>query len=131
MAFDPQDPGHPQQYEIARLLAMLQADTSAAIEALASALSPSSHPTHDAHYLFCLSQMPGPREKVREKIAKGFLGVDRKLEERELLTDRNWSVNLRDALKAQLGFDPETSTSMARAEKISPTSVYVLGLLPG
>ena len=131
MAFDPQDPGHPQQYEIARLLAMLQADTSAAIEALASALSPSSHPTHDAHYLFCLSQMPGPREKVREKIAKGFLGIDRKLEERELLTDRNWSVNLRDALKAQLGFDPETSTSMARAEKISPTSVYLLGLLPG
>jgi hypothetical protein len=74
--------------------------------------------------------MPGPREKVREKIAKGFLGIDRKLEERELLTDRNWSVNLRDALKAQLGFDPETSTSMARAEKISPTSVYLLGLLP-
>lgn len=130
MAFDPQNPGHPQQYEIARLLAMLKADTSAAIERLASALSPSSHPTHDAHYLFCLSQMPGPRESVRDKIANGFLGIDRKIEERKLLTDRNWSVNLRDALKAQLGFDPETATRMAQAENISPASIQLLTLLP-
>jgi putative heme-binding domain-containing protein len=130
VAFDPQDPGHPQQYEIARLLAMLKADTSAAMEGLASALSPSSHPTHDAHYLFCLSQMPGPREIVREKIAKGFLGIDHKLEERDLLTDRNWSVNLRDALKTQLEFDPGTADRMAQSKKISPASVHLLSLLP-
>ena len=129
-AFDPQDPGHPQQYEIARLLAMLKADTKAAMEGLASALSPTTHPTHDAHYLFCLSQMPGPREAVREKIAEGFLGIDRKIDERNLLTDRNWSVNLRDALKAQLEFDPGTVDRIARFKKISPSSVHLLSLLP-
>ncbi len=129
-AFDPQDPGHPQQYEIARLLAMLKADTKAAMEGLASALSPTTHPTHDAHYLFCLSQMPGPREAIREKIAEGFLGIDRKIDERNLLTDRNWSVNLRDALKAQLEFDPGTVDRIARFKKISPSSVHLLSLLP-
>ena len=129
-AFDPQDPGHPQQYEIARLLAMLKADTKAAMEGLASALSPTTHPTHDAHYLFCLSQMPGPREAIREKIAEGFLGIDRKIDERNLLTDRNWSVNLRDALKAQLEFDPGTADRIARFKKISPSSVHLLSLLP-
>ena len=129
-AFDPQDPGHPQQYEIARLLAMLKADTKAAMVGLASALSPTTHPTHDAHYLFCLSQMPGPREAIREKIAEGFLGIDRKIDERNLLTDRNWSVNLRDALKAQLEFDPGTADRIARFKKISPSSVHLLSLLP-
>ena len=129
-AFDPQDPGHPQQYEIARLLAMLKADTNAAMEGVASALTRSSHPTHDAHYLFCLSQMPGPRESVRDKIARGFLEIDRKIEERNLLTDRNWGVNLRDALKAQLEFDSGTADRMARSKKISPASVHLLSLLP-
>ena len=129
-AFDPQDPGHPQQYEIARLLAMLKADTKAAMVGLASALSPTTHPTHDAHYLFCLSQMPGPREAIREKIAEGFLGIDRKIDERNLLTDRNWSVNLRDAFKAQLEFDPGTADRIARFKKISPSSVHLLSLLP-
>ncbi len=129
-AFDPKDPGQPLQYEIARLLAMLQADTSEAVETLAAALSSSSHPTHDAHYLFCLAQMPGPREKVRDRIAEGFLGIDRKLHQRRLLTDRNWSVNLRDALQAQLGFDPKTGTRMSRSEKISPASAHLLTLLP-
>jgi len=129
-AFDPKNPGQPLQYEIARLLAMLQADTSEAVEALASALSPSSHPTHDAHYLFCLAQMPGPREKVRDRIVEGFLGIDRKLHQRRLLTDRNWSVNLRDALKAQLGFDPGTVARMTRAKQVSPASAHLLDQLP-
>ena len=129
-AFNPEHPGHPQQYEIARLLAMLQADTSAAMECLASALSASSHPTHDAHYLFCLAQMTGPRESVRDRIVEGFLGIDHKLNQRRLLTDRNWSVNLRDALKAQLDFDPGTASRMTRAQKVSPASSHLLEQLP-
>ena len=129
-AFDPGNPGHPLQYEIARLLAMLQADTRASVECIASALSATSHPTHDAHYLFCLAQLSGPRESVRDKIAAGFLEIDRKLRKRKLLTDRNWSINLRDALKVQLGMDPGIAATMARARQVSPASAHLLELLP-
>ena len=109
---------------------MLQADTRASVECIASALSATSHPTHDAHYLFCLAQLSGPRESVRDKIAAGFLEIDRKLRKRKLLTDRNWSINLRDALKVQLGMDPGIAATMARARQVSPASAHLLELLP-
>ena len=129
-AFDPKDPGNPLQYEIARLLGMLHADTRESVEALAATFSSSSHPTHDAHYLFCLAQMPGPREEVRTRIVEGFLGIDRKLDRRKLLTDRNWSINLRDALRAHLELDPHTGPTLARSHQISPCNAYLLTLLP-
>ncbi|MDP6207413.1 MAG: hypothetical protein QGG01_03850, partial [Roseibacillus sp.] len=129
-AFNPEDPGNPLQYEIARLLGMLHADTSESVEALAATFSSSSHPTHDAHYLFCLAQMPGPREKARTRIVEGFLGIDRKLDRRKLLTDRNWSINLRDALRAHLELDPHTGPTLARSHQISPYNAYLLTLLP-
>lgn len=129
-AFEPEDPGHPQQYEIARLLAMLQADTEAAVQCIVSAFSETSHPTHDAHYLFCLAQLPGPRASSRDRIVRAFLGIDRKLRERKLLTDRNWSVNLRDALKSQLRFDPGMVSRIARTEQVSPDSAYLFDQLP-
>ena len=128
-AFRSDRPGDPQQYEIARLLAMLGADTREAMEIVAAAIATTSHPTHDAHYLFCLAQMPGPREALRADLAAAFLGIDRKLRKARLLTDRNWSVNLRDALQAQLNFDPATASSMAQSGDIPPASAHLLSLL--
>ena len=128
-AFRSDRPGDPQQYEIARLLAMLGADTREAMEIVAAAIATTSHPTHDAHYLFCLAQMPGPREALRADLAAAFLGIDRKLRKARLLTDRNWSVNLKDALQAQLNFDPATASSMAQSGDIPPASAHLLSLL--
>ncbi|NIP94361.1 MAG: c-type cytochrome, partial [Akkermansiaceae bacterium] len=89
--------------------------------------------TNDAHYLFCLAQMPGPRDgATRSRIASAFLNLDRKLTTRKLLTDRNWTINIRDALEAHLELDPELAATMQKVPGFGhPSHAYLLTLLPG
>lgn len=120
-------------YEAARLLGMLKADNKQSIAKVATLLTPESHPTDDAHYLFCLAQMPGARgQDTRDRIVRAFLLIDQKLAQRKLLTDRNWSINLRDALKAHLEIDPLLGEQLARASAIAstPYHAYLLDALP-
>ena len=90
-AFAPNKPGDPLQYEIARLLAMLRADSAAAARALASAIH-GKDPVHDLHYLFCLAQISGSRDhQSKQQIREGFLLLDDNIKRLKLLPDRNWA----------------------------------------
>lgn len=123
----------PLNDEIARLLAMLHADDKRAIHSLAVAVNPKSHPVQDAHHLFCLAQMPGERSNTaRGMIAEGFLRIDWKIARRRLLTDRNWTINIRDALQAHLKIDPLLVDKLAKrsVEIGEPRNSYLLGVLP-
>ncbi len=133
LALAPVPPQHEDlNREAARLLAMLHMDDRGAIRMLAESIEPTSHPTHDAHILFCLAQMPGPRkEESRSKIAAAFLQIDRKIAQRKLLTDRNWTINLLDALKAHLELDPQLGEAMREDAAFGhPAHAYLLKLLP-
>lgn len=133
LSFSSGEAGHRElNYEIARLLAMLRADAPAAVATVAAALTPLSHPTDDAHFLFCLTQMPGVRDgPSRSRIARAFLAIDQKLESRKLLTDRNWTINIRDALQAHLELDPGLGKALPAGDSFGhPAHAYLLNLLP-
>jgi len=122
---------HDADYEIARLLGMLHAEDAAVISKVAAMLRTESHPTDDAHYLFCLVQMPGERdEAARRAIAGAFLRIDQKIDQRKLLTDRNWSRNIRDALEINLSLDADLEAALGDHPAFGhPTQTYLLTLL--
>lgn len=133
-ALDPRLPGDPNVVrEIGRLLAMLKTTNELALPRLASGITSNSHPTRDAHMLFCLAQLPGERTKiVRERIAYGFLNIDRKRLARKLLSDRNWTINLRETLKSHLETDPMLSAEFSGYDRFLgyPEHAYLLDLFP-
>ena len=119
-------------HEIARLLGMLPRNHPQAVEKVTSQLMPGTHPSDDAHYLFALAQIRGERSpQSRRRTAAAFLLLDQKLSARRLLTDRNWTANLRDAFEAHLELDPELGDQVAKHHAFGhPSQWYLLKFLP-
>jgi putative heme-binding domain-containing protein len=82
-------------YELVRILAMLQPDDSAVIDRLLDGITPETHPTDDIHRLIALARLPAGRtEAQRTATARALLAIDAKVQSRQLRQDNHWTDRL-------------------------------------
>jgi putative membrane-bound dehydrogenase-like protein len=79
-------------YELVRVLAMLQPDDSAVIDRLLAGITDQTHPTDDIHRLIALARLPAKRsESQRTSTAAALLAIDEKVRTRQLRQDNHWT----------------------------------------
>ncbi len=100
-------------WELARLAAMLNCADVALLDKLLKRITPDSHPRFDLHHLIVAACMPSLRTKTQtEQIARALLQLDKKIESRALVVDRNWEPRLSELFEQLLRFDPALSASL-------------------
>jgi putative membrane-bound dehydrogenase-like protein len=94
-------------YELARLLSMLEPFNSKLLTKILTKITSDSHPTTDLHYLIVAARIPTTRDsQQREAIAKGLIGLNAKLKARNLNLDSNWDPRLTELYKTLIEYDP-------------------------
>ena len=94
-------------YELARLLAMLQPFNPELLTRVLEKITSDSHPKDDLHYLIVAARVPASRDGMHRKaIARAFVGIDRKMAERKLNQDSNWDDRLGELYAALVELDP-------------------------
>lgn len=106
-------------YELARVLAMVQPDDPEVIDRVLAGITKESHPTDDIHRLITLARLPAERtDEQRAATAAALAAIDAKVHERQLRQDNHWTdrtmelymglverdAGLPEALLAQPGF---------------------------
>jgi putative heme-binding domain-containing protein len=88
--------------EISRTLAVLEDDDAGTLAKMAARLTPDSDPVEDVHYLAVFARLRGSRTAAMTKqTATALLALDRKVTQRRLNRDNNWSPRLAE-LHAEL-----------------------------
>jgi putative heme-binding domain-containing protein len=100
--------GNPRlDFEMARLLAMLEPFNARLLSRVLGRIDETSHPSTDLHYLIVAARLPASREKAhREQTAAALVSIERKLEERKLNRDSNWEPRFQEVYKALVDHDP-------------------------
>ena len=81
--------------ELARTFAMAQAEDSELLRKVAGKWTTDSDPIDDIHYLICFARLRGARSADEtHQVVGALLSLDRKIEERGLNRDRNWSLRM-------------------------------------
>ena len=102
--------------ELARVLAMLEADVPGLPERVTAKLTDASTPQDDLHYLFALSRIGGPRpQKVTEATAAALVGLHGKLAARGEFVSRTWPLRVTEAFGELCRRDPNLSRAVAEA----------------
>lgn len=126
--------GHSRvDYELARLLAMLQPFNPELLNKVLAKITDASHPTDDFHYLLVAARIPVDREaKHTEQIAKALVDIEPKLRSRKLPQDSNWEPRFGELYKALVDQDPVLPIIMARRPNFGfPGHAQFMSLLPG
>ncbi len=102
--------------ELARVLAMLEADVPGLPERVTAKLTESSTPQDDLHYLFALSRIGGPRtQEVTSATAAALVGLHGKLAARGEFVSRTWPLRVTEAFQELCRRDPNLSRAVAEA----------------
>jgi putative membrane-bound dehydrogenase-like protein len=120
-------------FELARLLAMLEPFNAELLTQVLAKITAESHPTADLHYLIVAARLPASRDKAhREKTASGFVAIERKLKERKLNQDSNWEPRLKELYKKLVDHDPLLPDAIvAEPEFGLPGHVLFMSHIPG
>ncbi|MDA0588242.1 MAG: c-type cytochrome [Planctomycetota bacterium] len=120
-------------FELARLLAMLEPFNAELLTRVLAKITTESHPTADLHYLIVAARLPASRDKAhREKTASAFVAIERKMKERKLNQDSNWEPRLKELYKTLIDHDPLLPDAIvAEAGFGLPGHVLFMSHIPG
>ena len=95
-------------WELGRLLAMLEPDSPVLLEQFVSELGQTPSPVDDLHLLIVLARNRAPRsEQQRQKIAKGLVQLRLKVDQLALKLDNNWDPRLAEMYAVLVKRDPQ------------------------
>jgi putative membrane-bound dehydrogenase-like protein len=120
-------------FELARLLAMLEPFNAELLTKVLAKMTAETHPTDDLHYLIVAARLPASRDKAhREKTASAFVAIERKLKERKLNQDSNWEPRLKELYKTLVDHDALLPDAIvAEAGFGLPGHVLFMSHIPG
>ncbi len=102
--------------EAARLLAMLAENSLRAAENMLAAITPTSSPTSDFHFLACLARLTAAPDPARtKKIAHAILDLDRKLAGGDRRPKQMWPVRLNDVVARLIQNNPGLAEALVAA----------------
>jgi putative membrane-bound dehydrogenase-like protein len=118
-------------YEMARLLAMLRADSPKLPAKLANKWTGSKRLESDLHYLIALALCPGQRsEEVTKQTATALANLHFKLAKGQMTPSRNWPQRVNEMLAELMKRDPNLAAALVAEPKFRlPTqSLFALQL---
>lgn len=120
-------------YELARLLAMLQPFNADLLTTMLAKITDESHPTDDLHYLIVAARNSSSRDSDhRTAIARALVRIELKLKARKLNIDSNWDDRLKELYKALVELDPLLPDVLIEQPEFGrPDHVLFMSELPG
>ena len=120
-------------YELARLLAMLQPYNAALLTKVLAKITVDSHPTDDLHYLIVAARNSASRDSDhRTAVARALVMLEPKLKARKLNIDTNWEPRLKELYHALVEFDPLLPDVLIEQPEFGrPDHVLYMSELPG
>ena len=120
-------------YELARLLAMLQPYNASLLTKVLAKITDDSHPTNDLHYLIAAARNSASRDSDhRLAVARALVMLEPKLKARQLNIDTNWEPRLKELLKTLVEFDPLLPDVLIEQPEFGrPDHVLYMSQLPG
>ncbi len=120
-------------YELARLLAMLQPYNASLLTKVLAKITDDSHPTDDLHYLIAAARNSASRDSDhRLAVARALVMLEPKLKARKLNIDTNWEPRLKELLKTLVEFDPLLPDVLIEQPEFGrPAHVLYMSQLPG
>jgi putative membrane-bound dehydrogenase-like protein len=120
-------------YELARLLAMLQPYNAALLTKALAKITEGSHPTDDLHYLIVAARNSVSRDSDhRTAVARALVMLEPKLKSRKLNIDTNWEPRLKELFKALVELDPLLPDVLIEQPEFGrPDHVLYMSQLPG
>ena len=120
-------------YELARLLAMLQPYNAALLTKVLAKITDASHPTDDLHYLIVAARNSASRDSAhRTAIARALVMLEPKLKSRKLNIETNWEPRLKELYHALVEVDPLLPDVLLEQPEFGrPDHVLYMGELPG
>lgn len=120
-------------YELARLLAMLQPYNASLLAKVLAKITDDSHPTDDLHYLIAAARNSASRDSDhRLAVARALVMLEPKLKARKLNIDTNWEPRLKELLKTLVEFDPLLPDVLIEQPEFGrPDHVLYMSQLPG
>ncbi len=120
-------------YELARLLAMLQPYNAALLTKMLAKITEDSHPTDDLHYLIAAARNSASRDSDhRLAVARALVMLEPKLKARNLNIDTNWEPRLKELVKTLVEFDPLLPDVLIEQPEFGrPDHVVYMSQLPG
>lgn len=118
-------------FELARLLAFVQATDPTLPGKIASLFTERSAPSADFHYLAVLARLKSPwPTNLTTKLAVAIVSLDRKLDGLEVRPKRNWTPRLTELVPMLLRRDPKLADAMLRhPEFIRPGNLALVSML--
>lgn len=84
-------------WELARLIAMVQPPSSELLDRVLAKITHFTHPTSDVHHLIVAARIPTPRnDDQRERIVEALLGLEPKAQELKLHLDTQWDPRIKE-----------------------------------
>lgn len=119
-------------YELARLLAMLEPANPRVLAALLAQITEVSDPVDDIHHLLCAARISVPRTSRQQgAIAGALVALDGKITRRELNRDSNWNDRMGELYVRLASLDPGLPLAIAAEPGFgSPGHVMFLSQLP-
>lgn len=125
--------GHDRvDYELARLLAMLQPFNADLLSRVLTMITDETHPTDDLHYLVVAARIPALRDSEhRDVTAKALVSLEPKLRSRNLHQDSNWEPRIDELYKALIKLDRFLPAAVIKQESFgSPGHVVFMSQFP-
>jgi putative membrane-bound dehydrogenase-like protein len=126
--------GHERlDYELARLLAMLQPHNAALVTKVLAKITDDSHPTDDLHYLIVTARNSASRDSEhRISVARALVMLEPKLKSRKLNIDTNWEPRLNELYHVLVELDPLLPDVLIEQPEFGrPDHVLYMSELPG
>lgn len=119
-------------YELARLIAMLEPYNSDLLTAVLKKIDTSTHPVSDLHYLIVASQIANERNfRQRKQLAEAFTRLDEKIRSRKLKQDSNWDPRVMEMYERHARLDPALPLEIVKQPGFGrPGHVLFLSSLP-
>ncbi|MDA1161691.1 MAG: HEAT repeat domain-containing protein [Planctomycetota bacterium] len=120
-------------YELARLLAMLQPFNAALLTRVLAKITDESHPTDDVHYLIVAARNVASRDSAhRTAVARALVMLEPKIKARNLNIDTNWGERLKELYKTLVELDPLLPDVVIEQPEFGrPDHVLFMSELPG
>lgn len=84
-------------WELARLIAMVQPPSPELLDHVLAKITSFSHPTSDVHHLIVAARIPTPRnDDQRDRIATALLGLEPKAQDQKLHLDTQWDPRIKE-----------------------------------
>lgn len=122
----------PVDYELARLLAILEVDDEQTRDTVLAQITDASDPVDDIHYLIVFSRLPGERsDEQRSRTASALLALDRKLNEKNYQTESHWEDRVGEMYAQLVAYDPALPVAILKHPEFGrPVHVLLLDQLP-